>query len=277
MTDTARTLFAAGRLNAALAVATEQVKAAPQDIRLRSELAEFLCLADALERAERQFDTIATQAPMTAPRVSALRQFVRAGLSRREVWRNGRAPELVGPAPDHLRLRLEALVDLRGGDAERAALRLAEAEAARPAVAGTRDGQPFDDWRDMDDLIGGVLEVMTPTGRYFWVALEQVFEIAVDPPRRPIDAAWCTLELTVRDGPAGQVVVPAIYPAPAEADEAAGEAADREADDAIRIGRRTDWIERPGGWVSGRGLRCFLVGDASVAIHDLGTLSFEAP
>ncbi|GJD50501.1 hypothetical protein OPKNFCMD_3244 [Methylobacterium crusticola] len=265
MTESAIHLFEAGRLREALAAATNRVRAAPGDIGLRSELAEFLCLSGELERAERQFDAIAAQAPMTAPRVTELRQFVRAGLARDEVWRDGRAPELLGPAPDHLRLRLEALIHLREGDAERAAARVGEAEAARPAVAGTRDGRPFDDWRDMDDLIGGVLEVMSPTGKYFWVALEQVNEAVVEPPRRPIDAGWCTMELSVKDGPTGRVVVPAIYPV----DPNEG------VDDGARLGRETNWIERPGGWVSGRGLRCFLVGEESVAIRDLGTLSFE--
>ncbi len=266
MTDTALHLFEAGRLGEALAAATERVKAAPGDIALRSELAEFLCLAGELERAERQFDAIATQDPMTAPRVTELRQFVRAGLARGEVWRDGRPPELLGSAPDHLRLRLEALLHLRAGDAEQAASRIAEAETARPAVAGTRDGRPFDDWRDMDDLTGGVLEVMSPTGKYFWVALEQVSEAVVEPPRRALDAGWCSVELSVKDGPTGRVVVPAIYPV------AVGETVS----DALRIGRETDWVERPGGWVAGRGLRCFLVGEESVAIRDLGTLSFEA-
>ena len=40
-------------------------------------------------------------------------------------------------------------------------------------------------------------------------------------------------------------------------------------DDAIRLGRTTDWRETQGGPVRGVGQRIFLIGDDDVPIHEL--------
>lgn len=273
--DPALALFEAGRLSEAVAAASERVKANPADIRLRSQLAELLCVAGELERAERQFDAIASQDPTTAIRATELRQFVRADLARREVWMQGRMPEFLLPPPPHVELRLQALMHLRAGRMDEAADHIARAETERPEVAGAMNDVPFDDFRDLDDLTGGILEVMTTMGKYFWVPLEHVVDAVVTPPSRPLDAAWCTMELTVRDGTTGQVVVPAIY---ADLPAGAGVAAASEAQAALyRTGRETEWVEEAPNYVRGQGLRCFLVGEDAVSIRDLGALVFEAP
>lgn len=265
MTDSALKIFEAGRLSDAIAAGNEEVKAAPQDIQRRSLLAELLCVAGDLERAERQFDAIATQDPTTAVRVAALRQLVRADMARRQVWTEGRMPEFAGTPPEHVTLRLEALMHLREGRAEEAAACLARAEEARPVVAGTHNGVPFEDFRDLDDLTAGIFEVMTVTGKYFWIPLEQVDEAVFTVPSRPLDSAWRTVQMTVRGGPEGEVVVPATYPV-----------LSGELREALRLGRATDWIEDRAGFVTGQGLRCFLVGEESVSILDLRALAFTS-
>src|ERR1700754_4210079 len=109
MTLSALQIFEAGHLHEAIAAMGEEVKATPMDIKRRSQLAEFLCVAGELERAEKQFDTISTQDPSTAIRVASLRQLVRADMARRQVWVEGRSPEFAAAPPEHVVLRLEAL------------------------------------------------------------------------------------------------------------------------------------------------------------------------
>ena len=82
------------------------------------------------------------------------------------------------------------------------------------------------------------------------------------------DLLWRPARLAVRDGPAGEVYLPAIYVP--DASHAPG------SEDAMRLGRRTEWLEAPGAPVRGLGLRSFLVGEDDVPIHELGRLEFQA-
>ncbi|TCT02460.1 type VI secretion system accessory protein TagJ [Aquabacter spiritensis] len=265
MSAAALHLFEEGRLRDAIAAMSEAVKAMPTDTQRRSQLAEFLCVAGELERAERQFEAIAEQDPTTALQVASLRQLVRADMARRQVWTEGRAPELLAPPPEHVALRLEALMHLREGRPQEAGGCLAKAEIARPALSGKSDDVPFTDFRDLDDLMGGILEVMTTTGKYYWVPMEQVDEIEFSTRARALDGAWRTAQISVRGGPDGEVVIPAIYP-PIEVP----------APDPILLGRETNWVEVAPDCIRGEGLRCFLVGEESVSIRQLHKIEFDA-
>ncbi|MBB3808168.1 type VI secretion system accessory protein TagJ [Pseudochelatococcus contaminans] len=266
MTAIAYELFEAGKLNAAIEAAGIAVKAAPGDIQPRSLLAEFLCVAGDFERAERQFEAIVTQDATTAVQVTRLRQILRAAGIRRQVWAEGRAPEFVTEPPSHATFRLEALMHLREGRIEAATAAVAQAEEQRPPVRGiSGDGVSFDDFRDLDDLLGGILEVLTTTGKYFWVPIEQIEEVVFSPPSRPLDTAWRTVQISVRGGPEGEVVIPGIYP---------GIGGDTT--EALQLGRETGWVEVAPGFVRGQGLRSFLLGDNDASIFDLGQLTFTA-
>ena len=52
-------------------------------------------------------------------------------------------------------------------------------------MAGTCDGRPFEDSRDLDDLTSCVLEVLTSDGSYYWVPIADVESIEFRPPARP--------------------------------------------------------------------------------------------
>jgi len=258
-------LFQEGNLTGAIAAMNLQVKEKPADIAIRSQLAELLCVAGDLERAERQFEAIAQQDPKTALQVSSLRQLLRGSQARNQVFRDGRAPELLAAPPEHLTLRLEALVQLRAGDTDAAAASLVRAEEARPVVAGRHEDTAFDDFRDLDDLFGGILEVITTTGKYYWVPLEQVDQLAFESPKRMLDAAWRMAQISVRGGPQGEVAIPAIYPQRGDVGP-----------DAVLLGRETFWTPLVGDCMLGTGLRSFLVGEESLTLQQLRTLEFAA-
>lgn len=264
MTKSAVDLFSEGHLADAIAAMGAEVRAHPADIERRSLLVELLCVAGDLQRADAQLAAMADQDPAAAVRIATLRQFVRADMARAQVWGEGRAPELLDAPPPHLALRLEALMHLRAGRVSDAVQALAAAEEARPALAGHHDGVAFDDFRDLDDLSAGVLEVLSSTGKYFWVPMERVELIAFHAPSRIIDGAWRAAEISVRGGPEGEVILPAIYPfAPAHEREAAA------------LGRETEWHEIGPDCMRGEGLRCFLAGEESLTILELGRLEFE--
>ncbi len=155
---------------------------------------------------------------------------------------------------------------LRAGDLAGAAAKASEAEGVRPRVPGAAGGAAFDDFRDADDLCAGFFEVLTTTGKYFWVPTERVETVEFHPPKRPRDLFWRRASMSVRAGPDGDVYIPAIY---GSDDPALG--------DEFRLGRATDWLEEGGGPVRGVGQRVFLVGQDAISIMDLTELSFAGP
>lgn len=265
MSATPLHLFQEGNLAGAIAATNQLVKEKPTDVALRSLLAELLCVSGDLERAERMFEAIAQQDPKTALQVGSLRQLLRASQARRQVFREGRAPELLAVPPEHVTLRLEALIQLRSGNTAEAGATLARAEDLRPAVVGKHDDVAFSDFRDLDDLLAGILEVMTTTGKYYWVPMEQVDSLEFEAPKRMLDSAWRMAQISVRGGPQGEVAIPAIYPQRIEAT----------LPDAVLLGRETNWEELGPECVLGEGLRTFLVGDESLTLLQLRRLEFD--
>jgi type VI secretion system protein ImpE len=106
---------------------------------------------------------------------------------------------------------------------------------------------------DCDDLLGTVLEVMAK-GEYFWVPLESIATIAMNPPKYPRDLIWAPARLESQEEASGEVFLPALYHKSYE-----------HADEAVKLGRTSDWIET-GGPVLGRGGRMFLYGEDSIPL-----------
>jgi type VI secretion system protein ImpE len=264
--QTAGTLFRDGHLAEAVEAAGLAVKQAPADIGARLLLAELLAIAGNLERADRILDAATDIDPTTGVVVAEFRQLLRAEMARQQLRRDGRVPEFLGPPTPALAQALAARVALRAGDGEAAAAAAAAAEAARPHIAGEANGKAIDDFRDADDLHAGFFEVLTTTGKYFWIPTERVATATFHPPTRPRDLLWRRASLEVRDGPDGDVYLPVTY-----GNDDSTLAAE------YRLGRATDWHEGPGDLVRGIGQRTFLAGDDALGIMEITSLRFGAP
>ena len=258
--------YSQGKLSEAVALAVEEVKRAPTDADKRSFLAELLCIAGELERADLQLDAIAKTTTGASPGLPLMRQLVRAERARQEFHSQGRLPEFLGKPTAALELALKASIAIREGRLGEAAGLLDQAEEARPKTKGRANGKAFDDLRDCDDLCAGVLEVLTSTGKFYWVPLERVAKLALEKPARPLDLLWRPATISVRGGPDGRVFLPAIYASHGLA-----------SDDLARLGRRTDWIGAEGEPVRGVGLKSFLVGDDLLTLLELESLETEEP
>ncbi len=255
--------FEAGDLTGAVAAAVEEVRQKPMEPGPRWRLVEFLCFAGDLERADKQLDTLLTQFPKQSMTAVFYRQLLRAEKSRREVVAEGRLPEFLSQPSEAVQKCLHALVSLRAGDVAETANRVAEAEALRTKTAGICDGVPFDDLRDVDDLFGPILEVVTADGRCAWMPMAEVASLKFQPPQRARDLLWRHAELVARDQQKTEVLIPALYPN-----------THRESDDAIRLGRQTQWKELAPGLVQGVGQRLWLVGDDVRPILEIQEVKF---
>jgi type VI secretion system protein ImpE len=265
MTDqTVSELLRAGKLAEALTAAQNVVRKAPTDLGARILLAELLVFSGNLERADVLLDAASTIDPTTAVVVAEFRQLIRADMARRQLFRDGRVPELLSDPTEVQRLQLAALVAFREKDMAGAAKNAAAAEEARPHTPGLHNDSPFDDLRDADDLLAGTFEVLTTTGKYFWIPTERVVSAEFHPPKRPRDLIWRRCSMSVAEGPDGDVYVPVIY--------AGGDPVS----DLLKLGRETDWTDPDAGPVRGIGQRVLLCGDEDVAIMDIGNLRFAA-
>lgn len=257
--------YQAGRLQEAVDAQIQAVKANPGDAAGRLFLFELLAFTGDLERARRQIDAVEFGDPDRDMAVLSYRQLLQAEEARRKVFAQGTAPEFLIEPPAAVRRRLEAADRLRQGQHAEAAEILAEADAASAPVRGKLNGKPFEGLRDCDDLLGPVLEVMAK-GKYFWIPLEQVESLAVNEPRFPRDLVWSRAFLVMRDGPAGDLFLPTLYPGSHE-----------QADDRIRLGRMTDWKTPDVGPVQGLGLRMFLVGEDPMTVLEWRQLEIDPP
>lgn len=253
--------FNQGQLGPAIDAATAAVKSAPTNADLRGTLADLLCFRADYERADKHLEAITTLAPGAGPVVALVRQLVRAEQWRQQFHTEGRTPEFLTQPTERIELQLKASIALREGQNEEAAKLLGQAEEMRtPLTVEALDGSAsYDEFRDCDDLIGGVLEVFTSTGKYFWVPMETVRTLEPRPIERPRDLLWRRVGLDVEGGPEGEVYLPAMYAPMAE-----------DAPDEVRLGRVSEFSESEP--VRGLGRRLFLLGDDVAGINDLPAL-----
>lgn len=260
-------LFRAGKLSDAVAAANAALRKSPTDLGARILLAELLMFSGNLERADVVLDACSDLDPTLAVVVAEFRQLVRGEMARRQLFRDGRVPEFLGEPTAAQRSTLAALVAGRAGDVAEAGRMAAQAEAERVHPAGTADGTPFDDLRDGDDLLAGSFEVITTTGKYFWIPPERVSLIEFHPPKRPRDLYWRRASMEVESGPDGEVYIPAMYSV---------DAADPALTDALRLGRETDWQQAAeGAPTRGVGAVTLVVGEEATTLLELRQLSFR--
>lgn len=262
---TAYELYRQAKLDEAIEAALHRVKTAPTDVDSRLLLCDLLCFDAQLERAERQLDVLTEQDSGLAAGVAVYRQLIRAESIRRDVFRSGGFPEGVNEFTDTLKLHLMAARALGEGNEQAAGDFLRQAEPLRQGIQGECDGQAFEELRDLDDVTAPFLEVLTTTGKYYWIAWERLQTLEFPPPKYLRDLLWRQTQMVIRDGPDALVYVPVLYP------WSGGSSQDPE----LRLGRKTEWIERAGGVTTGVGQRTLLVGDEDKAILSIGRLSFS--
>jgi type VI secretion system protein ImpE len=258
-------LYRAGQLAEAIAAATDEVKRHPSEANLRGFLAELLCFAGDFERADKQMDALGHQDPQSMVGVSLFRQLLRAAQARQQFHAEGRLPEFLEQPSSRLKRHLEASISLREGRPAEAAALLDAAEEERLPLAGTSDGRPFDDLRDVDDLTSSFFEVLTTTGKYYWIPMERVEVVEFHEPVRPRDLLWRRVHMVVQGGPDGEVFLPVLYPG-----------SQTDPDDRVKLGRATNWRGGEGAPVQGVGQRMFVLGEEDASILQLKQITITA-
>lgn len=261
----ARELLAAGKLREATETLIGEVKANATDTGKRTFLFELSCFAGDWDRAERQLDVIGLQDVQAALGVTVYRANVKAERERSRVFSEGIDPHFLSEPPAYVDLYLAAIKHVKKGELVEARAALAQAEEDRPAVSGKFGNESFEDFRDYDDFVGGVLELIVKD-QYVWLPFEQIKRLEIKPPSQLRDFLWANVIVETWDGTVGELYVPSLY---------AG--SNQHADDNIKLGRVTDWQQIGDDLFRSFGLRLFAMDQTEKSLFETGVLEFSKP
>jgi type VI secretion system protein ImpE len=256
---TARELFQAGRLQEAIQAQTAEVRNHPADQGRRLFLFELLAFAGDLDRARRQIEALSSPDVQVQAAYQDYRLLLDGEQARRRLFADGVPPQFLGDPPPHVLLRLEAVQRLRAGQSGEALGLLERAAELSPEVNAHINGRQYQGLRDGDDLFGPVLEVLVGSA-YFWLPLEKVKKLSMSPPRFPRDLLFIPAQLDV-GSMSGAVFLPALYPGSYE-----------HGDEAVKLGRKTDWSADQGAPVRGLGLHLLVAGDEEIPLLEVREL-----
>jgi len=259
---TAEELLKAGHLSATVEQVNHEVRSQPTDIQRRTFLFELLCFAGDYQRAERQLDVLGHQSAMAEIGVQVYRHILTAEQARQRLFSEGVQPSFLFPPPSYVHLHLEALHQLCNHQPAGAAALLDRSQRSQPLRTGLFAGQPFTAWRDGDDLLAPFLEVIVHD-KYVWLPFEQVKRLHIAPPKRLRDLLWLSATLEAHSGPVGEVFLPVLYPD-----------SHRHADERVKLGRMTEWIDRGEGVTLGAGQHLYFIDGQDRGILEMRDIAF---
>ncbi len=256
-------LYQDGQLEEAIKAIQDEIKKNPTNTAKRGFLAELLCFAGELERADKQLDVIVSQEPEAAAGLAFWRQVIRAEQARQDFYSSGRAPHFIGEPTPMIENLIKASIAIRENSWQEAIDLVNAAEESKATIQVTCNGENAEDFRDLDDLNSGILEVMANNGKYYWIDFSQINHVEFMPPERPIDLLWRKAAIDVREGPEGEVFIPTIY-------------SYTDGDPLAKLGRKTEWSQDEDKPLRGIGMKAFLVGEEMKTIMEIDTLEIKA-
>jgi type VI secretion system protein ImpE len=259
---TARELLKSGDLSGALATLQEQVRAQPQDAKLRVFLFQLLCVLGQWERALNQLNVAAQLDASVLAMAQMYREAIRCELLRAKVFEGTTAPMVFGQPDEWLALLVESLLLAARGKASEAAELRSRAFEQAESVPGTLDEAPFEWLADADSRLGPVLEAII-NGRYYWVPFARLTKIVVEKPEDLRDMVWMPAHLEFTNGGESVALVPTRY-AGSESSE----------DAQILLSRKTVWSEVQSGTYHGVGQRLLATDCGETALMDVRTIIF---
>ncbi len=258
----AKKLLESGNLKGAVEAALAFVKANPTNPSARIFLFELSAFAGDWERAKRQLDVIGHQDTTAMIGSKIYEQCIIAEGKRADFFSKGAKPEFLSTPPDYIYGILMANTRFREGKLAEAKEILDKTEAERPAFACQVNGAAAEDFRDYNDLTSLILEVIIKDS-YVWVPIEQIEKITFTAPKSLRDHFWLQATLETDNGTNGDIFLPALY-----------HDSWRSSDDAVRLGKVTDWRDAGEDIFVGEGTKLFAVGGGHKTILDFQAIEF---
>jgi type VI secretion system protein ImpE len=245
----------------ALKLLTDQVRSKPQDAKLRVFMFQLLCVLGQWERALNQLNVSLELDAGTLPMVQTYREAIACETLRLQVFAGKKVPMLFGEPETWVALLIEALLREGRGEADAARTLRAQAMEQAPATAGQIDGKAFEWIADADSRLGPTLEAVI-NGRYYWLPINRLAKVEIDPPQDLRDRVWMPAHFEFTNG--GEVVglIPTRYP---DTELSSG--------DLPALARSTEWREAAPGDFVGLGQRLLSTDEADHALMDVRSIT----
>ena len=256
-------LFQAGRLEDSLAALQSEIRSKPEDIRPRIFFFQLSCLLGRFEKALTQLQVLAGLNAETMLLAQIFRPVIAAELFRQDVFAGKRQPLIFGEPAEWMGLMVQAAQLISKGEFAAAAALRQRAFDAAPASAGLINGTAFGWMADADSRFGPMLEVIIE-GNYYWVPFLRMQKIELEKPSDVRDLVWTAARFTWTNGGAVSGHIPSRYPGTAESK-----------DDAVRLGRKTDWVSRPEETYLGLGQRILSTDAGEYPLLECRSLDFS--
>jgi len=253
-----------GSLAEAIQALQDRIRKNPADAKLRVFLFQLLCVMGDWERAMTQLNVAGEMDAAHMDMALIYRPVLNCEALRAEVFAGTRTPHVFGEPEEWLGWMVQANQMVGQGHAAASQELRAKALEAAPATSGMLNGKPFEWIMDNDPRLGPILEAFID-GRYFWVPLHRIRRMSTEKPTDLRDAVWLPAQFVWANGGNAVGFVPSRYPGSEKSD-----------DSAIRLARRTDWVEGEAGLFLGLGQRMFATEADDYPLLDTRVLTLGA-
>ena len=259
---TAEEFLAAGKPEEGLIELQNEIRARPEDPKLRLFLFQLHCLLGNWSKALTQLQVIAGIDPDTMLLAQIFHPVLNCEALRGGVFDGKLTPLIFGEPLEWVGLLVKAAEHLSRGELAAAAdLRNRGFELA-PATAGTLDGKPFGWIADADSRLGPMLELILQ-GKYYWVPFCRIRRIAMEKPSDLRDLVWMPAQFVWTNGGEASGHIPVRY---------AGTEASK--DGALRLARKTEWEEKAENTFIGLGQRVLATDEGEYPLLECRVIDF---
>lgn len=246
-----------GNLGEALIQLQNQVKKDPANAKLRTFLFQLLTVLGEWDRALTQLNISGDLDAANLAMVQTYREAIACEVLRKQIFQGKKTPLVLGQPTQWIALLQQALtLNAEGQHKEAQQLRDQAFELA-PVTAGTINGEAFEWLADADVRLGPVLEAIV-NGRYCWIPFQEIQAIQIEEPADLRDVVWMPAHFVWTNGGDAFGLIPTRYP-----DSEASE------DSALRLARKTDWIELNEATFIGLGQRLLSTNENDYALMDV--------
>ena len=239
-----------GNLAEALAEVESAIRQDPANVKYRVFLFQLCAVLGQWDRALNQLNVVGEMDAGALLMAQMYRTAIQCEALRREVFAGRRSPLFFGEPQPWMALLLESVRRSAEGHATAAAeLRSQAFEEAAPSSgviktpALAEEGQEFQWIADADARLGPLLEVIM-NGAYYWVPFHCVLSIHVEEPSDLRDVVWMPVHITWVNQGETAALVPTRY-----------SGSEEQADSALQLARKTEWVADDGGVSVGIGQR----------------------
>ena len=174
-------LLQQGKVSDAMTSLQGEVRAAPNDPKLRVFLFQLMAVLGQWERAATQLKVCGDQDDKTLLMVQVCGPAIAAEILRAEIFAGKRSPLLLGEPEEWIGWLLQANKHLAEGHFDAAREFREKAFEAAPPTSGTINGQAFEWISDADQRFGPMLEAIVD-GKYYWIPFHRIREITIEAP-----------------------------------------------------------------------------------------------